>query len=296
MKFTPPAPPLLPQDELAARFSTAHSTLPNGIVLYHWRLEPNPEGHSTWPIPTHILAVCLGTQGFDLEMRFADTVCHSHMTPGAFSTLSANIGSSTRWSGTSNMLTLGIPPAQWAEISHEYRLGEATELPSGHFAPDSRLLSVAQLLAAELRHPAPNALYAESLTIAAYARMAQLQGGKLTRRSHALADWRLHRVIDYIHANLGNPLAVGDLAALAELSRSQFMESFRLALGMAPHQYVMRCRIDRACGLLHHSSASVTEIAITLGFSSHTHFSQTFRQQIGMSPREYRNATRGPRP
>lgn len=51
---------------------------------------------------------------------------------------------------------------------------------------------------------------------------------------------RLRRVLDYLHAHLGEELSLRQLAAVVELSPHHFAACFKQSTGVAPHQYVLR--------------------------------------------------------
>lgn len=57
---------------------------------------------------------------------------------------------------------------------------------------------------------------------------------------------RLHKVLDYIHDNLHHDLSLETMSQFACLSRCHFARSFRQSLGEAPHQYIVRCRLEKA--------------------------------------------------
>jgi AraC family transcriptional regulator len=51
-------------------------------------------------------------------------------------------------------------------------------------------------------------------------------------------------------------------------------------------------RINRARRLLSAGTASITEISMSVGFSTPSHFATTFKQRVGVTPSAYRAATR----
>jgi AraC-like DNA-binding protein len=53
---------------------------------------------------------------------------------------------------------------------------------------------------------------------------------------------------------------------------------------------VLQVRAERAMELLSETSISITEIAMTLGYSSSAHFTRAFKQAMGRTPREFRAA------
>jgi AraC-like DNA-binding protein len=105
--------------------------------------------------------------------------------------------------------------------------------------------------------------------------------GKLQRRL-------LQRVLDRMKADLATNLDLNTLAAESGYSRSHFLRTFRAFVGCSPHQCLTRMRVEKAKHILRKESASLIDIALDCGFSSHAHFSNTFRQIVGLAPSEYR--------
>lgn len=103
-----------------------------------------------------------------------------------------------------------------------------------------------------------------------------------------LAPAVVRRVLEYIDAHLDQPLTLAHLAEEAALSEFHFARMFRHATGEAPHQLVMRRRMQFARQLLKDTSLSLTAIALRCGFNSSSHFSNRFRQINGVTPSSYR--------
>lgn len=67
------------------------------------------------------------------------------------------------------------------------------------------------------------------------------------------------------------------------LDYERFRKSFAARLGVPPHQYRIRRRLDRACALLR-AGRGVAEVAAELGYPSPYEFSAQFRRHLGMPP------------
>lgn len=80
------------------------------------------------------------------------------------------------------------------------------------------------------------------------------------------------------------PMAIGDIAEAVCLSESRFKGKFREQMGVPPGEYLLRRRTEVAADMLANGKASLTGIALDLGFSSAQHFSQTFKNFFGLSP------------
>lgn len=107
-----------------------------------------------------------------------------------------------------------------------------------------------------------------------------------------LGSSRQRRVVEYIEARLGEELNLGHLAAEVGLTRYHFIRAFRVSLGTSPFRYLNKRRIARAQQLLLDPHLSITEVGLTLGFSSHSHFTETFRKITGTTPSQFRKDRR----
>src|SRR5258708_17618465 len=74
------------------------------------------------------------------------------------------------------------------------------------------------------------------------------------------------RVRAYIDSNLLRTIHIRDLSAVARRSPAHFSRKFKLAVGESPHAYVVRRRLEKACHLMMTSAASLSEIALSVGF------------------------------
>src|SRR5258705_2543225 len=85
----------------------------------------------------------------------------------------------------------------------------------------------------------------------------------------------LRRVIERMR-NLDTELSLQVLAKESGYSRVHFVRMFRAATGYAPHNYLLKLRVDRVRELLSSPTLSLTDIALECGFSSHSHLSRVF--------------------
>jgi AraC family transcriptional regulator len=99
-----------------------------------------------------------------------------------------------------------------------------------------------------------------------------------------LTSHQLCQVKDYIQERLCEDLALTELASVAGLSRSYFSEQFKLSTGFSPHQYLIRCRVERAKELLQEGRMTIAEIARQVGFADQSHLTRHFRLVLGLLP------------
>lgn len=151
--------------------------------------------------------------------------------------------------------------------------------------------SLAQLLEAarrDLEHDreAAKASLAAASTIL-QSEIERYSGGRRSRTS-GLAGWQIARVRSFIDKNLERPIHTRDLGAVARRSPAHFSRAFKLTFGEPPHAYVVKRRLEKACHLMITSSAPLSEIALSVGFSDQAHLCRLFRQAFGQSPAVWR--------
>ena len=99
---------------------------------------------------------------------------------------------------------------------------------------------------------------------------------------------RLLRARDAMDRDFAGRLTIGDLASVACISEANFIRSFKTVFCETPHRYLQRRRIERAMYLLRTTDTSVTEVCMSVGFSSLGSFSRTFTSIVGETPSEFR--------
>lgn len=109
-------------------------------------------------------------------------------------------------------------------------------------------------------------------------------------RGNEAMNLRLLRARNHMDRRYAEQLDVEQLAALASMSRAHFIREFKRVFGETPYRYLQRRRVERAMFLLRHQDTNVTDICMTVGFSSLGTFSRTFSEIVGRSPSAHRKA------
>lgn len=118
--------------------------------------------------------------------------------------------------------------------------------------------------------------------------------GRVAESRRLTASDELEPVLDWARERLGEPLAIGDLAAKAHVSVRTLNRRFRALVGSSPGRWLLDLRIDAACHLLEHSDLTVEAIAARVGLSTAANLRMRLRRSRGMSPSEYRLLARSP--
>jgi AraC family transcriptional regulator len=127
---------------------------------------------------------------------------------------------------------------------------------------------------------APLAL--DGLAVETLARLSR----RLRAMPHGPPAW-LARVREILH-ELPAPSTLAELAASAEVHPVHLARSFRQHYGCSIGAYVRRIRIDKACRLLDTTTLTLSQIALEVGFSHHSHFANAFKRATGQTPAAYR--------
>ena len=130
--------------------------------------------------------------------------------------------------------------------------------------------------------------------------LARALGGVLLRALHlrlfgeqpsrTVGSLDLERLDAYIIEHLARRIGVAELAQVACLSPSHFHAQFKDCVGLTPHQYLLKTRLDRAARLLRESGLPLIRIAEECGFSSQSALTTAMRRYLGLTPKRLRIA------
>src|SRR6202044_1744633 len=93
---------------------------------------------------------------------------------------------------------------------------------------------------------------------------------------------------DLLDREYTRPLDVPAMARVALMSPSLFARRFREAYGDTPYGYLQASRVERAMAMLRRGHMSVTDVCISVGFTSLGSFSSTFTRLVGEPPSAYK--------
>lgn len=103
-------------------------------------------------------------------------------------------------------------------------------------------------------------------------------------------DHRLSSVISQILNTPEQDWSVEKMVEESHLSRAHLMRLFKQKIGLSPHHFVLRTRLQKSASLLRQSNESVLSIALSCGFQSETHFIKAFKTLYEVTPSVYRKA------
>jgi AraC family transcriptional regulator len=157
---------------------------------------------------------------------------------------------------------------------------------------DPVLANLARAMAPTLARPhEASTLFVDQMSVAIGTYLIEQYGGAATRPlrpNRRLSRQHEARAKEMLLGSLDDKLSVSDIAQACGLSRSYFIRAFHDTLGQTPHQWLMKQRVDRACGLLAQGAQSLADIAAGCGFADQSHFTRVFSQHLGCPPGTWR--------
>lgn len=103
-----------------------------------------------------------------------------------------------------------------------------------------------------------------------------------------LEEWQRDVAVRLLLDDRAGDRPVAELAGRCGLSRSHFSRAFKASMGLPPHHWLMRHRVERASELLERSDESIAVIAASCGFADQSHLTRVFHAIAGASPAAWR--------
>jgi AraC-like DNA-binding protein len=99
---------------------------------------------------------------------------------------------------------------------------------------------------------------------------------------------KMDRAITLLRSRIDEHVSIQEIAGELNVSYAWFRKWFKLYTGLAPQQYLIQLKIEKAKVLLSDPGNSVKEIAYQLHFEFPLYFSKLFKDKVGLSPENYR--------
>jgi AraC family transcriptional regulator len=239
----------------------------------------------------HLIVVHLTPRVIQVEEVVDDLTFQGETRPGDINILSAGSDSSCCWDKPIDFFSLNLDPVFLDRIARESEgFGSGVvELTQSLHIQDPMLVQVSQWLAQEVRSKnAGGQLYVDSLM--------NLLGVHLLRHYCAIAtpsspetsigQTQIQHLLAFLHDHFDQDIALDDLAQLVHISPAHLRRVFKQATGVAPHQYLLQLRVDRAKALLQSGNHSIRDVALQVGFADQSHLNRHFKKYLGVTPKQ----------
>jgi AraC family transcriptional regulator len=262
-------------------------------ILVEQFQHPAGEGATHYP-DQHSICLSLAPYPVSMLQIQDDKTYTGAYARGDFCITPAQVPLFARWESDDCFLQIRLASRLIETVAAETvdRSPNCLELLPANQMRDPQIETIGTMLLSELNQEnVGSGLYIESLTnLLAIHLIRQYVSTKsyLPIYEGGLAQRQLLQVLDYINDHLHKDVKLSDLAALLNISQFHFSHLFKQSTGIAPYQYLLQQRIERAKQLLRQSDQSIIEIAFLCGFNSHSHLSKQFRQLTGNTPKAYR--------
>ena len=104
---------------------------------------------------------------------------------------------------------------------------------------------------------------------------------------------KMEQAILLLRCKIDEDITIQDIAEELNVSYAWFRKWFKLYTGLAPQQYVIQLKMEKAKALLADSGNSIKGIAYQLRFEHPLYFSKLFKEKVGVSPEIYRKRCNG---
>jgi AraC-like DNA-binding protein len=132
-------------------------------------------------------------------------------------------------------------------------------------------------------HARPTVLESSSLLREFVGEMILRYGSRPAILRHGSERGAVRRVRECIDSRYAENVTLEELARIADLSPFHLVRVFRKEVGLPPHAYQTRLRLNHAKALLA-QAATIGEAALSAGFFDQSHFTNHFRKVFGYAP------------
>jgi AraC family transcriptional regulator len=276
------------------------SSAERGWALISAELRSQPEGETPVIVPRHT-EICLAVIGNENCLVRRTGAGQSQVAvprTGAFGLTPIGVGDNVvvMTESIPRTLHLYLPTALFDRLENDFNLPIAPAHSIRYLAgiDDGVIQQIGYSILSELTNEtAAGRMYVETASLTLAARLLQKYCDSGTcepteSSAHSLDHIRLRRVLDYIAANIEDDITLVNLAGIAGYSLFHFARKFTLAMGIPPHRYIGRIRLEKAMAELAAGKSPLAEIAFNAHFSSQASFTRAFHRATGMTPKEYR--------
>ena len=261
-----------------------------GIIVERHRLPPAELPEQS--VIGHGISVNVGAQPTSFAWTRGRNGWDDQPTvPGHCRLLTHGESHPSRWFQTYDEISLVIDPRFVADVMEDGLPPHRIEFVSRHSVTDSVIIDYATTFHAELALGAPNGvLYAETLTVGLVLHLLANHGvakPKLPTPRGKLNSFQLRSVLECIASQLEDDVSLMTLARRARISPFHFARLFRATVGVPPHQFVSRLRLEKAVGLMKAGKLTLAQIAVECGFHDQPHFTRAFHSAFRTTPAMY---------
>lgn len=242
-------------------------------------------------LPHHLLVIYTNPQPVQLFERTNGAPTKGVANFGQINLLNAGVDSTCRWEQPLSFLRLDFSP-QFLHTLAAQTEGlnpDRVELANQYRFHDPKVAQIVHWLADEVQNGAPGGkLYADSLANVLglhLLRNHNITTPVTTLGGNRLSQEQVKRAVEYMGNHLAYDISLEDLAQSVNVSASHLGRLFKETIGMPPHQYLIKLRVERAHQLLQGGRHAISDVALQVGFTDQSHLHRHFKRIYGVTPK-----------
>nr|WP_272107554.1 AraC family transcriptional regulator [Staphylococcus sp. NRL 22/194] len=110
---------------------------------------------------------------------------------------------------------------------------------------------------------------------------------KYNQTNHYFFDPRVKQCIEYLQTHYNKKVTLQELSQLIQISEAETIKLFKRFVGDTPFNYLQSYRLEQSAKQLMYMKYSVTQVAMTCGFSTTSYFIQIFKQKYQLTPKQF---------
>ena len=123
-----------------------------------------------------------------------------------------------------------------------------------------------------------------------FAQHLSILSNQLVVRRERDESANMSRARQFIEDHQAEPLSLGRIAQVANISRHYFCKMFKKATGINFIDHLSRVRVEKSKTLLLNPNSRISEVAFACGFQSMTNFNRAFKRIVRRSPTQFRES------
>jgi len=194
------------------------------------------------------------------------------------------------WRRRADVTVFFLSPGFVKEVAHESSM-EWVDVTEQYAALDPVIWYLGREIRAELRRLRrleTTYLEAVAMVLARHVLTTYSSSPWPTGEPGGLPRYKLRHAIQFIRENIAKDISFHDIAAHLKMSAYHFARMFKYSTGESPHQYIVRCRVNRAKELLAETKLPITDVAFEAGYKTQSHFTTCFGRLVGVTPAAFR--------
>src|SRR5438132_1068631 len=136
----------------------------------------------------------------------------------------------------------------------------------------------------------PKRYHAMLRLLGIFAQHLSILSNQLVVRRHEDEPANMARARQFIEDHQAEPLSLGRIAHVANISRHYFCKMFKKATAINFIDHLARVRVEKSKTLLLNPNSRISEVAFACGFQSMTNFNRAFKRIVRRSPTQFRES------